>query len=70
MVAITAFPPDEGVLVGCGPYLRHVDVLDIEADQALLVEHRHHLREDALENSLQPLAPELIYRAEVRPVRP
>ena len=70
LALLDPLPPDKGVPVGCGLYLRPVDVLDVEADQALLVEHRHHLREDALEHPLQPLAPEHVYRPEVRAVHP
>ena len=70
LAPLDPLPPNEGVLVGGGLYLRPVDVLDVEAHQPLLVEHRHHLREDALEGPLQPLAPEQVYRPEVRPVHP
>ena len=70
LALLDPFPPHEGVPVGRRLYLRAVDVLYVKADQALLVEHRHHLREQLLEDSLQPLAPEQVYRPEVRPVHP
>ena len=55
-IAFHVLAPDKGVLVGLGLYLRAVDILHIERDEAPFGQQQHYLCEDVVDFFLHTVA--------------